>query len=87
MNSELIEKLEDECQAKASRIKKLEAELDLGMETMVKAESTIYTLIRHRGMLERALIMLRNASLKYKMDKDDLEIEDANSALDAVWKD
>ncbi|MEG7660760.1 hypothetical protein, partial [Listeria monocytogenes] len=57
-----------------------------GMETMAKAEITIYTLIRHRGMLERTLIMLINASLKHKMDKDDLEIEDANAALDAVWK-
>ena len=64
--------------------RKLEAELDLGMETMAKAESTIYMLIRHRGMLERALIMLKNASLQYKMDKDDLEIEDANAALAAV---
>jgi hypothetical protein len=67
-----------------SKNRKLEAELDRGMETMAKAESIIYTLIRHRGMLERALIMLRNAALQYKMDKDDLEIEDANAALAAV---
>ena len=34
--------------------------------------------------LKDALINLRNASLNYKMDKDDLEIEDANAALAAV---
>jgi len=51
------------------RARDLEAELDRGMETMVKA-----------------LINLRNASLQYKMDKDDLEIEDANAALATVSK-
>ena len=41
MNMELIEKLEEECEAKASRIKKLEHKLDLVMQTESKAETAI----------------------------------------------
>jgi DNA-binding transcriptional MerR regulator len=60
------------------------ATIHMNNTLMSQGSQRIDELREQRDRLAEALRNLKNASIKYKMDEDDLEIDDANSAIASI---